>query len=596
MDIAANVTVNVTDDDSEIILSVDPDSITEGAGETDVTVTATRGNNVDTTDAIEIDSFSLGGTATEGASGDYTVTGELSSITIPAGQSSGTGTLTITTVNDNVAESDETITVSGSADKLSVAPATITITDDDFDITLSVDVDTIAEGAGATQVTVTATRNDASSDAKTVNLTVSGTAVNPADYAISPTPLTSITINENQTSGDLNLTITPVDDSIQELDETIIFTGTSGTLSVEPVTVTITDNEPDIILSVEPDSAVEGSTPEVTMTATRAGTEGEIQVSTSYAAGTADQGTDWTVLFSGRSITIPDGATSASNTQNFDLVQDDDVEGDETFEVQGTVASLTVESASFTIIDDDFDISLSAEPASVLEDDGATEVTVTATRNDDSDTAERVITFSPLGGTANDPADYTATSLASITILTNEKIGTTTFILTPKVDADSAEGTETITVTGTTTGKSVGAAEIAIIDLGATKPAAPAVTRTQFPLAEFPQGANPALDATWSAPTTAGLTVESYLVRYRKDGETDWTTYTYATPWGDLTSRVPGDTTSVNLPDVGPGATYEVQVRISASNNGASPWSEPAQEKSTVRRLPPRTNYLPPSW
>ena len=63
---------------------------------------------------------------------DYTVNTALSSITIPANQTSATGTLELTPTDDSVVEGDETIIVSGTTTVgLDVSDASITLTDDD---------------------------------------------------------------------------------------------------------------------------------------------------------------------------------------------------------------------------------------------------------------------------------------------------------------------------------------------------------------------------------------------------------------------------------------------------------------------------------
>ena len=74
--------------------------------------------------------FTIGGSATQGSSGDYTAT-TLGNITIDANESSGTASFTVTPVNDVVVEGDETILLQGASAGLDVIPATITITDDD---------------------------------------------------------------------------------------------------------------------------------------------------------------------------------------------------------------------------------------------------------------------------------------------------------------------------------------------------------------------------------------------------------------------------------------------------------------------------------
>ena len=109
-------------------------------------------------------------------------------------------------------------------------------------ITLSVSPTTIAEDAGATEVTVTATLSAARATDTVVDLTLGGTAADPADY--SATGLTSITIPKGQTSADGTLTITPVDDTRSEGDETITVSGESGARQVSSADITLTNVTP----------------------------------------------------------------------------------------------------------------------------------------------------------------------------------------------------------------------------------------------------------------------------------------------------------------------------------------------------------------
>ena len=100
-----------------IRLSVSPDSVNEDDGETDFTVTATHDAGTTRTEDIKIE-LALGGTAD---SDDYTAPPQ-ASVTIPAGQPSGSATLTLTLIDDDLDEGDETIIVGGSFEALTIAP------------------------------------------------------------------------------------------------------------------------------------------------------------------------------------------------------------------------------------------------------------------------------------------------------------------------------------------------------------------------------------------------------------------------------------------------------------------------------------------
>ena len=115
---------------------------------------------------------------------------------------------------------------------------------------------------------------------------------------------------------------------------------------------------------------------------------------------------------------------------------------------------------------------------------------------------------------------------------------------------------------------------IQVIDLEAGQPGTPTVTRT-----EFSEPTNPALDVTWTAADANGATITGYNVRYRQQvaaGETPnaWTTYTYTDANDIQSSQLPATTTTLNLPDLEAGATYEFQVLALTSLEGPGPWSD----------------------
>ena len=120
-----------------------------------------------------------------------------------------------------------------------------------------------------------------------------------------------------------------------------------------------------------------------------------------------------------------------------------------------------------TITDDDdapTGITLSASPNTLGEDDSATSVTVKATLNGGTTRASAtVVTIGTLAGTATKDTDYTATSLASITIPANSSSGTGSITITP-TDDQVVEGDETITIPGTTTVTGLGVSD-AIVTL-----------------------------------------------------------------------------------------------------------------------------------
>ena len=127
---AGDVSVTVVDDDSEstsIALGVDPASVSEDAGSTLVTVTATLNAAPRPTDTdVTVTVGALGDTAT--ADKDYAAVSDFT-LTIEAGETSGSADFTLTPTVDGLDEGDELITVSGDIDAidLSVTDTTVTI-------------------------------------------------------------------------------------------------------------------------------------------------------------------------------------------------------------------------------------------------------------------------------------------------------------------------------------------------------------------------------------------------------------------------------------------------------------------------------------
>ena len=278
---AKSVAVTVTDDDaapSGITLTANPDSVTENGGAKTITVTAAVNGATRYAQARTVSVSVGGGTAISGT--DYTAV-ESFDISIGAGEDDATKTFTLAPKNDVLAEGSETIDVTGTLSGITITPDEIMLTDDDAapaGITLSVDTNgstsgtpsTVAEDAGATVVTVTATVNGTTRyvDAKTVVVSVAdGTAASPADYAA--VSGFNITIAAGAASQVGTFTVTPVDDDLDEANETIDVTGTLSSVTITGATVTLTDTDDPVSFSIADAEATEGG--KVTFTVSRSG-------------------------------------------------------------------------------------------------------------------------------------------------------------------------------------------------------------------------------------------------------------------------------------------------------------------------------------
>ena len=369
----APVKVQVTDDESastEVALSVNPMTVSEGAGGTTVTVRAAL-NGAPRLGSTPV-KVAVGRTrdsATEGT--DYETVDDLT-VTIPEGLTSATERFTLTPTDDDVVESDKTVTVSGTTTAsgiTTVNPATLTITDDDVPpdtIELKVSPASVAENAGETDIMVTAAFPQGSTTLSTptvVNVTLAAATAQTADFT--PVQPFNVTIPASARSGTATFQFTPNDDTSMEGSETVTVSGTttaSGITTVNPDTLTIIDNDapPDTIeLSVNPARVAENAGATGIMV-TAAFPLGSATLSTptvvnvTLAAATA-QTADFTPV-QPFNVTIPASARSGTATFQFTPNDDTSMEGSETVTVSGTTTAsgiTTINPATLTIIDDD---------------------------------------------------------------------------------------------------------------------------------------------------------------------------------------------------------------------------------------------------
>ena len=356
---------------------------------------------------------------------------------------------------------------------LGVSTAVGTIWDNDIaptGMTLSASPDRVSEDAGATAITVTAALNGQRSLARDTRVQLAlegGTATADDDYE----PATALlTIPAGRMSASATLTLTPVDDTVWEGDETVTIAGSAGGLSVTPAELTITDDDAaptGVTLTLAPAVIGEaaGET-DLTVTATLTGGDAriadtEIRLSVEGVSLTLDDGNGTTTAttaatgddfaYATTTVVIPAGRMSGSATLAFTPVDDTMVEDDETAQVSGTAEGLTVTAAGLTIEDNDqapTRIGLSVSPAQVKEGDGATILTVTATlEGGGTRTSATAVSLTVEGVTATAGADFTAQTGVTLTIPAGRLSHTAELTLTP-VDDNLAEGKEELSIGG----------------------------------------------------------------------------------------------------------------------------------------------------
>lgn len=306
--LAANAVI--TDDDPEptVTLSLAGSPIAEGGNAT-VTATLNTVSGLDTTVTLV-----TSGTAT---AGDFNLP---ASIVIPAGDMSAD--VTLATIDDMLGEIDETVIVdidtvtNGMEDGVQQVTATI-IDDDAPDVSLSLVGDPIAENGGI--ATITATLSNLSDLDVTADLAFSGTATDGVDF-IAPA---SIVVPNGMMSADI--TLTAIDDGIEEGDETAIVDISSVTNGTEngtqQVMTTIIDDDGTLVsVSLSVTEIDEGGNADIILTLDEVA-NGDVDIELGFS-GTAMMPEDYTV--SDTMVTIPAGETTGTIglIANLDLIAD----------------------------------------------------------------------------------------------------------------------------------------------------------------------------------------------------------------------------------------------------------------------------------
>ena len=449
----ASVDVTVDDDELGVILTVSPESVSEGAGATTVTVTARLDGGL-RSEATPVAVTVGSGTATSGT--DFTaVTGF--SISIPANTRWHTGTFTLTPTQDTVDEPDETVAVDGTTtvSGFAVTGTTVGITDDDTrGVTVSETGLGISEGDGGTytvvldseptaSVTVTPSRSSGDAD-----VTVSGALTfTTADWDTAQT----VTVSVAQ--------------DLDAVDDTAVIGhavsgGDYGTVAAASVAVTVDDDDKPstgVIMSVSPRSVREGAgatTVRVTARLNGATRSAATPVAVTVGSGTATSGTDFTAV-AGFVLSIPAGNSTATETFTLTPTPDTVDEPNESVTVTGvSVTGFSVRAATVEITDDDASptVTLSLSDASIAEDGGVT--TVTAGLSHASSVAT-TITVSARPVFPAGASDYNLSAHKVLTIAAGQTASTGTVTVTG-VDNDVDAADRTVRVRGAA-GNTVGA-------------------------------------------------------------------------------------------------------------------------------------------
>ena len=282
--------------------------------------------------------------------------------------------VTVTGANDNIDDGDQSYQITFTVvsddtnyNNLRVRSVDITNTDNDTATFMVTGPGTVGEGDGTATYTVSLSAEPAQD--VTVDYAITGTATLDSDYML-PAPSASLTtassgtLSFTTTSWDMDqsITLTIVDDTVDDDGETIIFTlsdpdpSNRASLSGIPsVTTTIVDNDdPEVMASFGATtySVTEGGSRNVTVTLS-ADPERQVVIPLTATNGAGAEASDYSVP---TSVTFMDDETS--KTVTFTSTSDDVDESNETVTLAfGTlptrVTAGSTASTTVTITDDD---------------------------------------------------------------------------------------------------------------------------------------------------------------------------------------------------------------------------------------------------
>ncbi len=422
--------LNVTDDEGAAALTVtlDPASVSEGAGSTASTGTVRR--NTATTDALTV---TLNSSLTTAA----TVPSE---VIIPAGASSAT--FAIAAINNNIENATQSVTITASATGLDSDAATLSVTDDDelptLTVTLAASTVSEASGSNVTSATIERTGTDLT-NALTVALASSDTseATVPAT-AVIPAGQSSVTVD-----------VTGVDDLFADGTKSVTLTATSTGFVDGTAALSVTDNDGPAALTV---SLQPASVDETGGTAASVGTVSRNTEPTGSLLVTLSNNLSGNVS-TPATVTIPAGESSV--TFNIDITNDTAVTGQRAVTIAAIAGSHADGSATLQLTDDDApDLTISVNPSDVSEDDGSGATTGTVSRPSNSTSGALVVTLS-----SNNTGKVTVP--ATVTIPDGQS--SVTFDI-DTVDNSIADGAKTVSVTASASGFNTHSTDIEVAD------------------------------------------------------------------------------------------------------------------------------------
>ena len=450
--ITGSATIRLLDDDDApiILLSANPNSVSENDGETTITVTATLQNlpsleedqtlpitvsgsgRVEAVDFIPVQNFDL---------------------VLNAGTSTASATFILIPQDDSQDELDEIITIASTQTFVTNSPTVVLLDDDETpSISFSATPSSIREDGGATEISVTAVVNGSTqfSGTQVLPVTVRGSGMTEAvDFL--PVPDFDLVLNAGTSTASATFILIPQDDSQDELDEIITIASTQTFVTNSPTVVLLDDDEtPSISFSATPSSIREdGGATEISVTAV---VNGSTQFSGTQVLPVTVRGSGMTEAVD--FLPVPDfdlvlnaGASTASTTFTLTPLNDSEDEADESVLIESS-NSLVTNSTTVIILDDDDpgQVQLSVTPMAVYEENGTQTVTVTGTiTSGQVFSQDRIIPLSVRGSGQPNVVDFEPIAVVDLVFKADLLTAAVSFDVTP-IDDLEFESDETLTV------------------------------------------------------------------------------------------------------------------------------------------------------
>ena len=516
-------------DQPSIAFSSATSSIGEGDVQLDIPVQLSWPHNQTVTVA-----YSVTGTAIGNGNDYYLPNGTL---TFLAGETKKD--LALLLQDDASVEGNETVIVALSTPVNGFLGATnvhtSTIVDNDKITVQVVATDPVVNEDGTHYGSLTFTRNGSLAAALTASVNFTGSTATIGTDFTDPTD-TGMKIIFPIGVASVSRVITPIQDVLHELDETIVVSVVAGSGyavgTQNSATLTIHDDDV-ITIAATAATAAEATTPiNGQFTISRVGTTGPLSVALAFS-GKATLNSDYTRTPSGTTVIIPAGQSSVSVT--ITPVQDTNVEGPETVIATiipttpvGTYTIGTLSSATVTINDDDAPtVSIVATDAIAAEPTG--DNAVFTIKRAVATAAALTVTYQ-VTGTATPGLDYTTLSGSAI-IAANADTTTVTLAALGDQIIESDETVILTLVSGSKYNVASAASAVATIKDCAISIAA---TKSQA----FEPGGDPATYDTFTISRSYAATV-AQTVQVAWSGS--------ATPTIDFTTA-PSTTTTVTIP------------------------------------------------